>query len=124
MSLEHSLFVQVLSMKDNIYVHLFIIAIILDIITGNARGFLTNEHEKLNSTTGFKGLLKHMVVIIVGLILYPYLLLLQFTSYANTIIVFYITTYSVSILENLNQMGIKLPIFLLDKIERKTDQRK
>lgn len=113
-----SLWANVLSMENNLYIHLFILTVIFDVTTGNLRGFLNNNYEKLNSSKGIKGLLKHLVVLVIVLTIYPYLTVVNFDSYANTLVVFYITSYGISILENLDQMGIKLPDWIVNRLEK------
>jgi len=120
---EHDLLQQIMNMKDNLYIHIFIITILFDIITGNLRGLILRNSSGLNSSIGFKGLLKHMIVILIVLTIFPYLTLLNFNSYAITIVCFYILNYSISILENLSQMGIKLPPFIATRLSKLTNKK-
>ncbi|VDG32261.1 phage holin protein [Lactobacillus acidipiscis] [Lactiplantibacillus mudanjiangensis] len=120
---DHELLFNIFSMKDNLYVHFFIIAVIFDILTGNLRGILSNNYQKLDSSIGLKGLLKHIIVILILLTIYPYLTLLGFKPYANTIMGFYILNYSISVVENLGQLGIKLPHSIIKSLAKLSDQQ-
>lgn len=68
-----------------------------------------HSNKKLDSSVGIKGLIKHGIVLLLVLVLYPYMVVLNFLTYANSIVLFYIFNYGISIIENLNDMGIKLP---------------
>ena len=104
----HILLTQITMMKDNYYIHFFILSIIFDILTGNLKNIL-GKNRNLDSSIGIKGLIKHVIVLLLVLTIYPYLSSLNFSTYANSIVIFYIFNYVVSIMENLNEMGIKLP---------------
>lgn len=108
----HILLTQIVDMKDNYYIQIFILSIIFDILTGYLKsiiGVSIKNPTGLDSSTGLKGLIKHVIVLLLVLTIYPYLSALGFSTYANSIVAFYIFNYGVSIIENLNEMGIKLP---------------
>ena len=104
----HILLEQVLNMKDNYYIHFFILSVLFDILTGNLKN-IVGKNKNLNSSVGIRGLIKHVIVLLLVLTIYPYLAALNFWTYANSIVVFYIFNYTVLVIENLNEMGIKLP---------------
>lgn len=104
----HILVKQVLNMKDNYYIHFFILSVLFDILTGNLKN-MVGKNRNLDSSVGIKDLIKHVIVLLLVLTIYPYLMALNFSAYANSIVIFYIFNYTVSVVENLNEMGIKLP---------------
>lgn len=104
----HILVKQVLNMKDNYYIHFFILSVLFDILTGNLKN-MVGKNRNLDSSVGIKGLIKHVIVLLLVLTIYPYLTALNFSAYANSIVIFYVFNYTVSVVENLNEMGIKLP---------------
>ena len=95
-------------MKDNYYIHFFILSVLFDILTGNLKN-MVGKNRNLDSSVGIKGLIKHVIVLLLVLTIYPYLTALNFSAYANSIVIFYVFNYTVSVVENLNEMGIKLP---------------
>lgn len=107
----HTLIKQLIEMKNNYYIHFFILSVIFDILTGYLKNLIGTNHsnKKLDSSVGIKGLIKHGIVLLLVLVLYPYMVVLNFITYANSIVLFYIFNYGISIIENLNDMGIKLP---------------
>lgn len=107
----HTLIKQSIEMKNNYYIHFFILSVIFDILTGYLKNLIGTNHsnKKLDSSVGIKGLIKHGIVLLLVLVLYPYMVVLNFITYANSIVLFYIFNYGISIIENLNDMGIKLP---------------
>lgn len=108
----HILLIQIINMKNSCYIQIFILSIIFDISTGYLKNIIgvSNESSKgLDSSIGVQGLIKHVIVLFLVLTIYPYLTALGFITYANSIVGFYIFNYGVSIIENLNEMGIKLP---------------
>lgn len=99
-------------MKNSHYIQIFILSIIFDILTGylkNIIGVSNKSFRGLDSSIGVKGLIKHVIVLILVLTIYPYLTALGFTAYANSTVAFCIFNYTVSVIENLNEIRIKLP---------------
>lgn len=93
-------------MVDNKIIWLFVWVIIIDIGTGFTKSLVTH---KTTSSKGTIGLIKHGVLLLIILTLYPMLDINGFRSAADTFTIFYILFYAVSILENLGQMGIPIP---------------
>ena len=93
-------------MVDNKIIWLFVWAIIIDIGTGFAKSLVSH---KTTSSKGTAGMIKHGVLLLIILTLYPMLDINGFKSAANAFTIFYILFYAVSIIENLGQMGIPIP---------------
>lgn len=93
-------------MVDNNLIWLFVWVIVIDIATGFAKSIVTH---KTTSRKGTDGLIKHGVLLIVILTLYPMLDINGLKGAANTFVTFYILFYAVSIVENLGQMGVPFP---------------
>lgn len=101
------------------YVYLLFIVVIIDIFTGFAKAFLSNnEEKKLDSSVGLKGLMKHVLVIILVLTFHIYCSIFQLISYSQIFISFYIANYGISIMENLGDMGIPVPEFIKTKLNK------
>lgn len=93
-------------MEDNPIIWVFVWAIIIDIITGFAKSILSHH---ATSNKGTDGLIKHGVILLIMLTLYPMLDMNGMREAANTFVFFYILNYGLSILENLGQMGVPFP---------------
>lgn len=106
-------------MVDNKIIIAFLIVIILDIFTGYAKSFLaTDTLAKTQSTKGLNGLIKHGLVILIILVLYPLMTAIGYESYADIVVAFYILNYAISISENLGQAGIPIPSWLKNRLAK------
>lgn len=110
------------SLVDNKFIIAFLLVVLLDIATGYAKSLLaTDATKKTQSNKGLNGLIKHGMVILIILVLYPLMSAMDYEPYANTVVVFYIINYAISILENLGQSGINYPHWLENKLGKFQD---
>lgn len=109
------------SMEDNPLIWLFVWAVIIDIVTGFAKSLVT---KRTASTKGIAGLIKHGVLTLVILTLYPMLDANGMGKAGDTFISFYILYYAVSIVENWGQMGLPLPSWVKPYIYKLSDDYK
>ena len=77
--------------------HIFIIAIILDILSGYIKAIVSKD---LDSKVGLKGILKHLSVAGLVFLICPYLYLLDYQNIAVFLINSITITYAISIVEN------------------------
>ena len=110
-----------LSVVDNKLLVFFVWSVILDIGTGIAKGFINKRTGRLNSTKGLFGLVKHGVVLALVLVIFPFMNVVGFESPANALVLYYTTTYWISIVENLGQMGVPFPVFIKKYFEKLQD---
>ncbi|MCC4352318.1 phage holin family protein [Limosilactobacillus reuteri] len=108
-------------MEDNQIIWLFVWVVIIDIVTGFAKSVITHH---TTSSKGTAGLIKHGILLLVILTLYPMLELNGMKNAADTFIGFYIMFYAVSIVENWGQMGLPVPEWLKKYIYKLSDQYK
>ena len=106
-------------MADNRLIWLFVWVVIIDIITGFAKSLVTHH---TTSSKGTSGLIKHGVLLLVMLTLYPLLDTNGMKSAADTFVTFYVLFYAVSIVENLGQMGLPIPDWLKKYIYKLSDE--
>ena len=97
---------QVKHMVDDPLIVAFIGCVIADVITGYVRAAFV---RKTNSTKGLFGLVKHTIVLVTIISIYPYLISLGYAWLAQTITWGYIINYLISITENWGEMGLWLP---------------
>lgn len=102
----------------NLWIHIFIWLVIIDILTGIVKGFVIKES---NSTKGLSGIIKHLLVIILVLTSVPYLNIAGFGGFADVFVWFYIAVYGISITENWGQLGLPLPSFVKDALLKLKD---
>lgn len=108
-------------MEDNQIIWLFVWVVIIDIVTGFAKSVITHH---TTSSKGTAGLIKHGILLLVTLTLYPMLELNGMKNAADTFVGFYIMFYAVSIIENWGQMGLPVPEWLKKYIYKLSDQYK
>ena len=97
---------QVKHMVDDPLIVAFVGCVIADIITGYVRAAFV---RKTNSTKGLFGFVKHTIVLVTIISIYPYLISLGYAWLAQTIVWGYIINYLTSITENWGEMGLWLP---------------
>lgn len=103
----HSLILQqVRHMVDDPLIIAFVWCVFADIVTGYARSICVC---KTSSTKGMFGLIKHTIVLVSVISVYPYLTSLGFEWAAKGLIYGFIINYLTSIAENWGQMGLWLP---------------
>lgn len=100
------MFRQVQQMVDDPLVIAFVWCVIVDVVTGYIRSAFI---RKTNSTKGLFGLVKHTVVLVSIISIYPYLISLGFDWLAQTLVWGFIINYLTSIVENWGEMGLYLP---------------
>lgn len=99
-------------MVDNPFIEAFLWVVMADLLTGIVKSFSPRAKTKADSTIGFYGLAKHVLIIALVLTIYPVLDVLEFDAISNSVVLFYIAEYAISILENLEVMGFPIPNFL------------
>lgn len=104
---------------DNKIVWLFVWIVIADIVTGFLKSLVT---KKTNSRKGTDGLIRHGALLLIIITLYPMLDINGFRSAGDTLIIFYVLFYAVSIIENLGQMGVPVPDFVKQYIYKLSDE--
>lgn len=104
---------------DNKIVWWFVWIVVIDIVTGFLKSLVTKQ---TTNRKGTDGLIRHGILLLIILTLYPMLEINGFASAGNTLIMFYILFYAVSIIENLGQMGVPVPEFVKRYIYKLSDE--
>lgn len=97
---------QIRHMVDDPLIIAFVWCVIIDVATGYIRSAFV---RKTNSTKGLFGLVKHTIVLVSILSIYPYLISLGFDWLAQMMMWGFILNYLTSITENWGEMGLYLP---------------
>ena len=96
----------------------FITVVFMDIVLGKCRAFKEN---KFNSYTGVKGLVKHILMILIVILVTVCTRLIGYEGVGSSLAGFFILDYLVSIYANAEIIGIPLPKLdvIKPEIERK-----
>lgn len=117
--LHHDIWQNALQMVDNKFIILLTALILVDIATGLLKSLVaSNTNSKTVSDKGLLGILKHCLVFIVVLVMYPIAQAINFQTYADWLLVYFIITYAVSIMENWGQAGLPLPSWVKDRLAK------
>lgn len=103
---------------SNGYIQLFLWVVVGDIVTGLCKGIFVKD---ANSTKGLLGIVKHMLVVCLVIIAYPYLKIMNLETFATAFVFFYIAVYGISITENLGQLGVPIPNWVKERLSKLQD---
>lgn len=106
---------------DNPVFFAFFLIILIDILTGFLKSLV---NKKTESGKGIGGLIKHSTLLLIVCMLYPFCDIYGASGMADTLLIFYILFYAISIVENLGEMGIPVPIWLKKYIYKLSDEYK
>ena len=104
---------------DNPVFFAFFLIILIDILTGFLKSLV---NKKTESGKGIGGLIKHSTLLLVVCMLYPFCDIYGASGMADTLLIFYILFYAISIVENLGEMGIPVPVWLKKYINKLSDE--
>jgi toxin secretion/phage lysis holin len=94
-------------------VNLLLYLIVFDIFLGILKAF---KLKKLSSCIGLNGLVKHSTIIIIIILFGLWSPVFELEVIYLGLIIFFIVQYLISIVENLNLIGVPLPKMLVDKL--------
>ncbi len=121
MSLHELYLEHFVKLIDNPVFFAFFLIVITDILTGFLKSLIA---KNTTSSKGISGLIKHSTLLLIASVLYPYLDIYGAGGMADTLLVFYILFYAISIVENLGEMGIPVPVWLKKYIYKLSDEYK
>lgn len=119
MSLHELYFEHFVKLIDNPVFFAFFLIVITDILTGFLKSLIA---KNTTSSKGISGLIKHSTLLLIASVLYPYLDIYGAGGMADTLLIFYILFYAISIVENLGEMGIPVPVWLKKYIYKLSDE--
>lgn len=103
---------------DNPVFFAFFLAVLIDVMTGFVKSLV---NKNTTSSKGLSGLIKHSTLLLIASVLYPFCDIYGASGMADTLLIFYILFYTISITENLGQMGIPIPEWLKKYIYKLSD---
>ena len=107
------------SLIDNKLILIYTWAVFIDLGTGFVKSLI---RKSTNSTKGLSGLLKHALLLIAILTLYPMFDLIGMGGMGDTFLIFYILFYLVSIVENWGQIGLPVPKWVKRYLYKLSDE--
>ena len=110
---------QINTVVNNHYLYVLLFFIIFDILTGTLKAFSTNTvYSKINK----HGITNHITIFLFCFFFSWIFSIFDVNEYSNILIMFYIGSYGLSIIENVGQMGLPLPKWLVDKFTELQDE--
>lgn len=106
---------QLKDLSQSVLYQILIVIIFFDILTGIGKAII---HKKINSDIGIKGLIKHIIVILLQTAVGLYCRVLGVTFFSYALCTFFIGFYGLSLLENANSIGVPLPENLKEIFEQ------
>ena len=97
---------------ENKFLYALAAFIVFDIITGTLKAFSTNT---VNSKINKKGITNHITIFLFCIFFTGVFCFFEVNEYSNVLIMFYIGSYGLSIIENLSLMGLPIPKWLKEK---------
>ena len=107
-----------IALGTNPWMHIFFILVIADLFTGVGKALLK---KKANSTIGLNGLIRHSTIMFIVIVLNIYLPIFHLAIYATGMNIFFSIQYLGSVIENMGEIGIKLPPAFLSYFEKLQD---
>ena len=104
--------VQFNTVVNNQYLYVLLFFIIFDILTGTLKAFSNNTvYSKINK----RGITNHITILLFCMFFTWVFYIFNVNEYSEILILFYIVSYGLSIIENVGAMGVPLPKWLKDK---------
>ena len=119
MALHELYFEHFARLIDNPVFFAFFLVVLIDVVTGFVKSLV---NKKTTSSKGIGGLIKHSTLLLVVCMLYPFCDIYGASGMADTLLIFYILFYAISIVENLGEMGIPIPEWLKKYIYKLSDE--
>lgn len=110
----NDILIKIEAVMKNEYLYVLVIFLIFDIITGILKAYSTNT---LSSEINKKGITNHISIFLFVTFFSWVFQVINVSEYSNIIIMFYIASYGLSIIENMGQMGLPLPKWLSAKFK-------
>lgn len=107
-----------IALGTNPWMHIFFILVIADLFTGVGKALIK---KRANSTIGLNGMIRHSTIMFIVIVLNIYLPIFNLAIYATGMNIFFSIQYLGSVIENMGEIGIKLPSAFLAYFEKLQD---
>ena len=103
-----------ITVTNDKYLYILLFFIMFDFITGTLKAFSTSTvYSKINK----KGITSHVTIFLFCVFFSWVFCVFKVNEYSKVLIMFYVVSYGLSIIENVGAMGIPLPKWLTDKFK-------
>jgi len=102
-------------MGNNALLNTLFVLIFADIVTGVSKSYITSTTD---SSVGKKGFAIHVTIILLVLLLYPWSIAIHYQWVGDSVLIVWIFMYATSIVENVGQMGLPLPDFIKQRLNK------
>ena len=110
---------QINTVVNNEYLYVLLFFIMFDIITGTLKAFSTNTvYSKINK----HGITNHITIFLFCFFFSWVFCIFDVNEYSNILIMFYVASYGLSIIENIGEMGVPFPKWIRDKFKVLQDE--
>ena len=110
---------QINTVFENEFLYVLLSFIVFDIITGTLKAFSTNTiYSKINK----RGITNHITIFLFCIFFTWVFCVFDVDEYSKILLLFYIASYGLSIIENLGLMGLPLPQWLKEKFKVLQDE--
>ena len=115
----NNIMIQINTVVNNQYLYVLLFFIMFDILTGTLKAFSNNTvYSKINK----RGITNHITIFLFCMFFTWVFCIFDENEYSNILIMFYIASYGLSIIENMGEMGLPLPKWLSDKFKVLQDE--
>ena len=110
---------QINTVFENRFLYILLLFIVFDIITGTLKAFSTNTlYSKINK----QGITSHITIFLFCIFFTWVFCFFDVNEYSEILLLFYIISYGLSIIENLSLMGLPIPEWLKEKFKLLQDE--
>ena len=110
----NSILKEFITALHNDYIYILLCFIMFDFITGTLKSFSNSTvYSKINK----KGITSHIAIFLFCIFFSWVFNIFKVSEYSKVLIMFYIVSYGLSIIENIGEMGIPLPKWLAEKFK-------
>lgn len=115
----NNVFEEINNVVNNEYLYVLLFFIGFDIISGTLKAFSTNTvYSKINK----RGITNHITIFLFCCFFTWVFSIFNLSEYSKILILFYIVSYGLSIIENVGKMGLPLPKWLVNKFTELQDE--
>lgn len=123
--MEKKLMIDLLEIVHSFSKHEVFIALVCIVVTDYLTGFaLALKNHRLSSSINFYGIIKKVVIICLPLFLYPIFYIYDYDKVFDVFIYSLIVPDLLSLVENLDAFGVKLPEFILKFFDNQPPKNK
>ena len=108
-----------LDLSESAIFQILVILIFLDILTGTSKAI---ANKNINSKISASGLMKHATILVLSTVIGIYARTLGVTPISYTFTLGFIASYGMSLLENLEALGVPMPKGLKEFFEQMRDR--